>query len=181
MGILLEILGLIITFTMLMEALQRLGINVGWLNPLSFFRRRAWKKKISTPPLYTLEHPVDVVAVLALATVQTAGVVTVQQKTGVQALLSQHLSLSETEAGNLLVASAHMLRNRALDVGELPAVLGPSAARFTDYHQQTLRTIMRAAATLEPPMNRAQKELIDGVAAFFEKKKAADSPWSSAT
>lgn len=179
MGIVLEILGLIITFTMAMEALRRFGIDVGWLNPLTFFRRRAWRKKVTTPPLYTLEHPVDVVAVLALATVQTSGSITVQQKTGVQALLQEKLSLSESDAGSLWLASAHMLRNRSLAVSELPAVLQRSAGKFTDYHVQTLQAMMRAAALIEPPINAAQQELMDAVDAYFAKKKASSGPWSS--
>ncbi len=95
MGVVLQILGLAITFTMAMEALRRFGIDVGWLNPLAFFHQRAWRKKVSTPPLYALDHPVDVVAVPALATVQTkgTGAVTVEQKAGVQALLRDRLAL----------------------------------------------------------------------------------------
>lgn len=180
MGVILQILGLVITFTMAMEALRRFGIDVGWLNPLTFFHRRAWKKKVGTPPLYALDHPVDVVAVLALAAVQTTGAVTSEQKSGVQALLARHLGLSDAEAGELCVASAHMLRNRALAVSELPDVLARSADRFTDYHQQTLQTVLRSAALIEPPINSAQQALMDAVDAYFAQKKAAQQPWSSA-
>src|SRR5687768_1367271 len=151
MGVILQVLGLVITFTMAMEALRRFGIDVGWLNPLTFFRRRAWRKKVTTPPLYALEHPVDVVAVLALATVQTTGAISSQQKAGVQALLRQHLNIGEADATNIWLASSHMLRNRPLELSELPAVLSGSAAKFTDYHLQTLKTVMRAAASIEPP------------------------------
>lgn len=181
MGVVLQILGLVITFTMAMEALRRFGIDVGWLNPLTFFHRRAWRKKVSTPPLYALDHPVDVVAVLALATVQTTGAITVEQKAGVQALLRDHLALSDSDAGNLWVASAHLLRNRPLDVSELPAVLAQSADKFTDYHLQTLKVVMRSAALIEPPINPAQQQLMDAVDAYFAKKQAASGPWSSGT
>ena len=181
MGIVLQILGLVITFTMAMEALRRFGIDVGWLNPLTFFHRRAWRKKVSTPPLYALDHPVDVVAVLALATVQTTGAITVEQKAGVQALLRDHLALSDSDASNLWVASAHLLRNRPLDVSELPAVLAQSADKFTDYHLQTLKGVMRSAALIEPPINPAQLQLMDAVDAYFAKKQAASGPWSSGT
>ena len=181
MGIILQILGLVITFTMAMEALRRFGIDVGWLNPLTFFHRRAWRKKVTTPPLYALDHPVDVVAVLALATVQTTGAITVQQKTGVQALLREHLALTDGDAGSLWVASAHLLRNRALALSELPEVLARSADKFTDYHVQTLKTVMRSAALIEPPINAAQQQLIDAVDAYFAKKNAAKGPWSAGT
>ncbi|RZJ07999.1 MAG: phenylacetic acid degradation protein [Acidovorax sp.] len=179
MGVVLQILGLVITFTMAMEALRRFGIDVGWLNPLTFFHRRAWRKKVQTPPLYALDHPVDVVAVLALATVQTTGAITVQQKSGVQALLQEHLKLSESDAGSLWLASAHLLRSRALDVRELPALLERSADKFTDYHVQTLQAVMRGAAMVEPPINAAQQQLIDAVNAYFAKKNASSGPWSS--
>lgn len=178
MAVILEILGLIITFTMAMEALRRFGFDVGWLNPLTFFRRRAWNKKVATPPIYTLEHPVDVVALLALATVQATGAVTVEQKEGVLALLREHLSLTESEASSLWLASSHMLRNRSLAESELPAVLERSAERFSDYHLQTLRAVMRGAAQITPPISAAQQQLLDAVDAYFAKKKASSQPWA---
>lgn len=179
MGVVLQILGLIITFTMAMEALRRFGFDVGWLNPITFFRRRAWRKKLSTPPLYALEHPVDVVAVLALATVQTTGAISTQQKAGVQALLREQLNMTEADAVNVWLSSSHMLRNRPLDVSEIPAVLAPSATRFTDYHVNTLKTLMHKAALIEPPVNAAQQQLIDAVDTFFAQKKAASGPWAA--
>ncbi|MFN4118006.1 phenylacetic acid degradation protein [Acidovorax sp.] len=178
MGVILQILGLIITFTMAMEALRRFGIDVGWLNPLAFFRRRAWAKKVTTPPLYTLEHPVDVVAVMALAMVQATGAVTVEQKHGVLALLRQHLALADSDANSLWVASSHMLRNRALAPAEVPAVLERSADKFTDYHVQTLRAVMLGAAQITPPASPAQQQLLDAVEAYFAKKQAAARPWA---
>jgi hypothetical protein len=179
MGVVLQILGLIITFTMAMEALRRFGIDVGWLNPITFFRRRAWRKKLATPPLYALAHPVDVVAVMALATVQTTGAISTEQKAGVQALLRDQLDLKEADALNVWLSSSHMLRNRPLEISEVPAVLGPSASKFTDYHIQTLKTIMHKAALIEPPVNAKQQQLIDAVDAFFDQKKAASGPWAA--
>lgn len=179
MGVILQVLGLVITFTMAMEALRRFGIDVGWLNPLTFFRRRAWKKKVSVPPLYALNHPVDVVAVLALATVQTTGTITAEQKSGVQALLREHLGLSEADAANLWLASAHLLRNRPLAVSELPDLLARSADKFTDYHVQTLKTIMRSASLMDSSANTAQQQLLTAVDAYFTKRNAAKEPWSS--
>lgn len=178
MGVILQILGLIITFTMAMEALRRFGIDVGWLNPLAFFRRRAWAKKVTTPPLYTLEHPVDVVAVMALAMVQATGAVTVEQKDGVLALLREQLALGDTDANSLWVASSHMLRNRPLAPSEVPAVLERSADKFTDYHVQTLRSLMQRAAQITPPASSEQQQLLDAVEAYFAKKQAAARPWA---
>jgi hypothetical protein len=180
MGIVLQLLGLVITFTMAMEGLRRLGIDVGWLNPLTFFRRRAWRKKVTTPPIYALQHPVDVVGVMALAVVQTTGAVSVEQKAGVQRLLRDKLDLQESEASDLWLASSHMLRSRALEASEVPAVLEPSAGKFSDYHRETLLAVMRGAAQIEPPLNPRQQALLDAVDQFFARHKKASGPWAAA-
>jgi hypothetical protein len=177
-GVILQILGLVIAFGMAMEALRRFGIDVGWLNPFSFIHRQRWRRKVSTPPLYALTHPVDVVAVMALATVQTTGAISTQQKAGVQDLLCKQLQMNAGDATNLWLSSSHLLRNRALELSEVPSVLAPSADKFTDYHVQTLQSVMRDAAMIEPPINPAQQQLIDTVDAFFERKKAATGAWA---
>ena len=179
MGVILGILGFIVTFTMAMEALKRLGLDVGWLNPLTFFRRRAWKNKVKMPPLYALDHPIDVVSVLALATVQTSGAITAEQKNGVLALLQEHLSLSEADASSLWVASGHWLRQAPLEPKEVPSIMARSADKFSPYHEQTLLKIMHAAAMIDPPINAQQQQLIDAVSAYFTKKNAAPQTWSS--
>ena len=56
MGFLMQLLGLLTALIFVAEGLKRLGIDVGWLNPLTFFRRRAWQKKVSLSPLYALEQ-----------------------------------------------------------------------------------------------------------------------------
>ncbi len=177
MGFLIELLGLVVAIVVGLAALKRNGVDIGWLNPFTFFHRIRWKKKMGVPPLYALDHPIDVVAVMALAAVQTSGVVTSKQKDGVLSLLSQHLSVNAAEANNLWILSSHLLRHRALDPQEVPAVLEKSVDKFSDYHQQTLLTVVKSAITLEPPANAAQTELVAAIEAFFEKRKAAPAAW----
>lgn len=179
MGVIAQVLGLIVSYVLAMEALRRFGIDLGWLNPLTFFRRRSWRKKVTMPPLYTLVHPVDVVAVLALATVQTTGAISTEQKTRVQQILRERLELNEAEATNLWLASSHMLRHRALELSEVPMVLQPSAEKFTAYHIDTLKAVMQAAALIEPPVNAAQQQLIDAVDTFFTQTKTSPRSWTT--
>lgn len=177
MGLLIEMLGLVLAVAVALGALKRNGVDIGWLNPFTFFHRMRWKKKSSIPPLYALDHPIDVVGVLALAAVQTSGIVTSKQKEGVLALLCQQLSMDETEANKLWILSSHLLRHRALDACEVPAVLEKSADKFSDYHQETLVRIIRAAIAIEPPQNAAQTELVVAIEAFFDKVKVAPANW----
>ena len=177
MGLLIELLGLVLAVAVALGALKRNGVDIGWLNPFTFFHRMRWKQKSSVPPLYGLDHPIDVVGVMALAAVQTSGIVTSKQKEGVLALLCQHLSMDEADANKLWILSSHLLRHRALEAREVPAVLEKSAEKFSDYHQQTLMNIVKAAITIEPPQNAAQTELLAALDAFFSKSKAAPATW----
>lgn len=177
MGLLIELLGLVLAVAVALGALKRNGVDIGWLNPFTFFHRMRWKKKSTIPPLYALDHPIDVVGVLALAAVQTSGIVTSKQKEGVLALLCQHLSMDEAEANKLWILSSHLLRHRALDAREVPAVLEKSADKFSDYHQRTLMAVIQAAIAIEPPQNTAQSELVAAIEAFFDKAKAAPAAW----
>lgn len=177
MGLLIELLGLLLAVAVALGALKRNGVDIGWLNPLTFFHRMRWKQKSSIPPLYALDHPIDVVGVLTLAAVQTSGVVTSKQKEGVLALLCQQLSMDEAEANKLWILSSHLLRHRALEAREVPAVLEKSADKFSDYHQTTLMSIIRAAVAIEPPQNAAQTELLAAIEAFFNQTKAAPAAW----
>ena len=96
--------------------------------------------------------------------------VSTEQKAGLQALLARHLSLDDKGASDLMLASSHLLRAGALAPKEVPAVLARSADRFTPYHLETLQTILRGAAQLEPPATAAQQALIDAVDAFFARR-----------
>lgn len=177
MGILLELLGLVVAVALALGALKRNGVDIGWLNPFTFFHRLRWKQKSTIPPLYALDHPIDVVGVMALAAVQTSGIVTTKQKEGVLALLCQHLSMDAEEANKLWILSSHLLRHRALDAREVPGVLEKSADKFSDYHQQTLLTVVRAAIAIETPENSAQTELVTAIETFFKQKKVAPAAW----
>lgn len=172
MGFLMQLLGLLTALIFVAEGLKRLGIDVGWLNPLTFFRRRAWQKKVSLSPLYALEHPVDVAGVLALAVAECAGPQTEERRAATQALLAQHLGMQEKDAQDLWLASAHLLRAHPLATPEVPAMLQKSSGKFTAYHRQTLLALMQdvAARTAGGQANVNQQALIEAVERFFQQQ-----------
>ena len=170
MGFLMQLLGLLMAFIFVAEGLRRLGIDIGWLNPLTFWRRRAWQKKVTLAPLYALEHPVDVAGVLTLAVAECAGPLTEERKTATQVLLTRHLGMQEKDAQDLLLASAHLLRAHPLTTREVPAVLEKSASKFTAYHCQTLQALLQDTAGSHP--NADQQALMQAAARFFGQHPA---------
>ncbi len=67
MHIILGILGALVTILILANRLQDNGIDVGWLNPFSWARRRKFRKEYQMHPAYTLESPLDVAALFMVA------------------------------------------------------------------------------------------------------------------
>jgi hypothetical protein len=179
MGIFLELMGIAISLLVGLAALKRAGIDIGWLNPFTFFHRLAWKQKLNVPALYCLEHPVDVASALALAMVQHTGMVTTEQKQGLIELYAKHLSASAQEAEHLWIASSYLLRRRPIEPGEVPDIFSRNADKFSPYHVQTMLALMSDAALLNDSQNAQQQALIEAVRSFFVRRNPNPKSWTS--
>ena len=62
MHIVIAILGSIVTILVLLNRLKSTGIDFGWLNPFTWYRRRQWKLKVTKNPIYAMENPMEAVA-----------------------------------------------------------------------------------------------------------------------
>jgi hypothetical protein len=179
MGIILEIIGIGITLMFGLAALKRAGIDIGWLNPFTFFHRMAWKKKVSVPPLYNLQHPVDVAAVLGMAVVKSTGEITSDQKQGLLNLYSKHLNANPSEANDLWIASSHLMRRSPVEASEISDILSRSAEKFSTFHIQTLFALMTEAKLLDKSTNSNQSALIEAAQTFFAKRNPDAKSWDA--
>lgn len=64
MHIILALLGTIVTTLVLVNRAQDAGIDIGWLNPFTWHRRRTFRKKYQANPAFCLESPMDSGALL---------------------------------------------------------------------------------------------------------------------
>ena len=179
MGIILELLGLAVTGAFAYAALKRAGVDLGWLNPFTFMHRLKWKRKLAVPPLYCLEHPIDVAAVLGMAILQHTGVVTHEQKQGLIALFGKHLKADGKDADHLWIASSHLLKGRPIEPGEVPGIFSRTADKFSTFHAESLLALMADAAALEPSRNARQQALIEAVRQFLLKQRPDPNSWST--
>ena len=60
------ILGLLTAIVTILFLLDRLGINLGGLNPFDWRRRRAFAKRYGADPIYSVEDPIHVAALLII-------------------------------------------------------------------------------------------------------------------
>jgi hypothetical protein len=107
-------------------ALQRSGFDPASLNPFLWLRRSRWRKSYSTRAIFNLDNPMDVAAVLILGTAKCEGEISTQQKQAVQAIFESEFNLDRSTATDLLVASAHLIRDEIYLVDNLDKILKSS-------------------------------------------------------
>lgn len=64
MHIILGLLGTIVTILVLINRAQDARIDIGWLNPFTWHRRRAFRNQYQANPAFCLESPMDSAALL---------------------------------------------------------------------------------------------------------------------
>ena len=87
MHIILALLGTIVTILILLNRLNESGIDLGWLNPFSWARRRKFRNEHDLNPVFKLDSPMEAAAILMLASAKIDGDITREQKA-----LSWHLT-----------------------------------------------------------------------------------------
>jgi hypothetical protein len=91
-----------------------------------WLRRSRWRKSYSTRAIFNLDNPMDVAAVLILGTAKCEGEISTQQKQAVQAIFESEFNLDRSTATDLLVASAHLIRDEIYLVDNLDKILKSS-------------------------------------------------------
>ena len=106
MHIVLGLLGSIVTILYLLD---RLGIDLGGLNPFYWQRRRAWEKKYQGDPIYSVEDPMHVAAILIVGAAKLAGDLSAEQKRVALEQFESSFSLDSPAASELFGSAAHLL------------------------------------------------------------------------
>lgn len=162
-----------------LSSLQRSGFNLNALNPFLAYRRWKWSRTYGAKPIYRLERPMDVAAVLLLGIAKADGEITSDQKRELQNIFQSEFEISRDEAADLLLASSHLIRDEIYIVDHLDKILAPSAAKFELEAVRSLLTMMRRVAALDGSINGEQQKLIDATERYFEgRQKVANGKWA---
>lgn len=161
-----------------LNALQRSGFQLSSLNPFLAYRRWQWRKTYGGRPIFKLDRPIDVAAVLLLGTAKADGEITSDQKRELLALFQGEFAISRDEAADLLLASSHLTRDEIYLVDNLDKILERSAERFEPDAVASLLAMMRKIAALDGSINAEQQKLIDATERYFAgRNKVAAGRW----
>ncbi len=177
MHIILGILGAIVTILVLLNRLAEAGIDLGGLNPFSARRRRKWQQKFEGNPLFAVEDPIDVAAILVVATANIDGIITAEERAVILGMFESDFHLSQKQATDLLGSSAHLLGDGSALKDQLEGFLVRSGVKFTNNQVESMLSMMESVTAVDGSASSDQLQFIEDVRAAISKPVASDTAW----
>ncbi len=178
MHILLAALGAIVTILILVNRLSSNGIDIGWLNPFAWKRRRDWANKYHANPIYSLDSPMHVTALLIVALVKSEGEMSAEQKQEILKQFNEVFHLDEKASASLLGSSIFLLNGDVSSVQDIQKLMAPSKKSFTAEQVTSAVSMLRHIANYEGPPNSFQNEIIDSFSKYFGPTAGGLNEWS---
>jgi len=178
MHIVLGALGIIVTLVILINRLSENGIDIGWLNPFAWKRRREWAKKYHANPIFSLTHPMEVTALIMVALAKSEGEMTSDQKHEIKAKFKDVFHLSDEKATALLTSSSFLLKDGIDDVRRVKKLLEPSKDKFTLEQSDSALELIQHIANFDGQVNSFQREIIQAFRNEFQVNQNPSTEWS---
>ena len=175
MHIILAFLGVVVTILVLLNKLQENGIDVGWLNPFSWHRRRKYRIEHDSNPAFKLDSPMEVAALYMVAVAKVDGDLSKEQKARILSLFQSEFHLTQKEASDLLGSSVHVLGQNE-DVFLNPQkVIERAYDKFEPEQSQSVAFLIDEVAQVEGSSSSAQNALISKIKNACPRSN--DSKW----
>ena len=175
MHIVLGLLGSVVTILFLLD---RLGIDIGGLNPFYWYRRRAFAQKYGSDPIYSIEDPVHVASLMIIGAAKLDGDLTAEQKRVAKELFVSEFSLSSREASELFGSAAHLIAAPQLIDGQLRKLAARNVGRFSSEQAKSLIQMMTKVASADGDLSSEQKRYIDNVRSQFVREEGSSGTWT---
>lgn len=175
MHVLLGLLGSLITILYLLD---RLGIDLGGMNPFYWRRRRAWAKRYEGDPIYSVEDPIEVAAILIVGVARLDGDMSAEQKRVAQGQFESVFSMDDSAAAQLLGSASHLLGAPQIIDTQLDGVIEKNKDLLSaDQSQSMIEMMLAVTAACGDPTAR-QSEYIEKVKSQFAVQQKGEGPWA---
>ena len=172
------VLGLLTSIITILYLLDRMGIDLGGLNPFYWRRRRAWAAKYQGDPIYSVEDPMHVAALLIIGAVKLDGDVSTEQKKVILEQFESSFSLSAGEASELLVSAAHLLGAPQVIDAQLQGVAEKNKGCFSVEQAESMIKMMVDVVSAEGDSSATQKKFIANIRSQFVAVEKGQGTWS---
>lgn len=177
MHILLALLGSIVTILVLFKRLSDAGIDIGWLNPFAWRRRRAWRNKYQGNPIFSLSDPLEVAALLATTTAKLDGDLSFEEKTILLELFQSEFHKSEKEASDLLMSSIYLFGDGADAIAKPESVLKNSLESFSPEKARSVMSLLTAISNIDEKNQDSKRGYVAKIEATFDAHFKSDDQW----
>ena len=175
MHIVIGFLGSLVTILYLLD---RLGIDIGGLNPFYWYRRRAYAKKYGADPIYSLEDPIHIASLLIIGTAKLGGDLTAEQKHVAQGQFESSFSMSPDEASGLFGSAAHLLAAPQLLEGQLQKLVDRNASRLSRDQTESMMQMMTVVASAGGGPSPTQRDFIENIRSRLVPTESPKGVWS---
>ena len=177
MHILLGALGAIVTILVLLHRLADIGVDLGGLNPFAWRRRRAWRQKFEGNPVFALQDPREIAAVLLVGAAKIDGDLSGDEKRAVMRELEQTLSMQPQAASQLLTSTVFMLGNMQVMTDQVDELLARYSEHLSEQQVDSLLEIVERIVALDGGATPRQRELADKFRSRLKPDTAEAGTW----
>ena len=172
------VLGVLTSIITILYLLDRMGVNLGGLNPFDWRRRRTWAAKYQGDPIYSVEDPMHVAALLIVGTAKLGGDLSAEQKKVILNQFESNFSLDDREASQLLGSAAHLLGAPQIIDSQLDGVAQKNKERISGEQAESLIKMMEEVASAEGEMTAKQNVFIASIRSLFVPNETSQGTWS---
>ena len=171
----LAILGAILS---ILYMLDRLGVDIGWLNPFHWSHRRKWAKKYDSDPIYSIEDPVHIAALLVIGAAKLDGEASIEAKRAALEQFQHAFSMDEKAATDLWTAATHLLGGPQVIDTQLEGVVSRNQTRFSPEQVDSMLQMMVKVASADGELTASQQQFIDGLRERFGTPEVQGGTWA---
>ena len=177
MHIILAFLGSVITILILINRLSDAGIDIGWLNPFTWHRRRTWKKKYQGDPIFKLNDPLEVASLLATSIAKIDGEISKQEKEVLLALFQSEFGKSEKEASDLLMSSVFLFGDGNDAIAKPDKIMTESLDKFTQAQARSVVNLLQSISKIDTANHSEKVKFLNKVTSTFDKHFKSEGTW----
>jgi len=172
-----HILGILGSIITILYLLDRLGIDIGWFNPWSWRRRRAWANKYEGDPIYSVEDPIQIAAILIAGVAKLNGDLSAEQKRTALELFEEKFSLSSNAANDLLASATHLMGAPQVIGTQLSGLAAKNRDNFSEDQAGSMLEMIGIMANAEGQIGASQIEYLEEMRELFSPRRQ-DGTWT---
>ena len=157
-----------------LNSLQRSGFDLNSLNPFYWIRRKRWEEK-QINPLYSVETPREMAALLMFGVLKQAGDPTAEQKKNLLDLYENELKFGPKESNEMYSLASYLINTDPNYTHKVPQLMAPALQDITEHQLSSTYELVERVATFSNTPNAAQADFLKAISETVEKRKAKSS------